>query len=69
MVEEKLKAKLRNEICENCKYGQEYMLVVRKPGIKKRVLCTRHNHDKKFDKWCKFYEPKENSETRPKKAF
>lgn len=76
MVESKLKAKLRNENCENCSHSVDFngpvqtIIVPPKAHVKKRVYCTRHRHYKKFDKWCKFYTAHENpNTTTPNKRF
>jgi hypothetical protein len=59
----KLKARLRDERCANCKYRRNNALralglsnlKTDSHDIKPRVYCERHKHLKKFDSWCKYY--------------
>lgn len=58
MVEEKtkLKARLRNERCENCIHKSNLThFVTTNSEAKPRIRCLRHKHLKKADSWCRFY--------------
>lgn len=54
----KLKAKLRDERCENCKHTTTFGKIVPDGFLSKkpRLYCERHKHQKKYDSWCRFYE-------------
>lgn len=54
----RLKAKLRDERCENCKYTVTFSRIIADGNMsaKPRLYCDRHKHTKKYDSWCRFYE-------------
>lgn len=60
----KVKAKLRNEICENCALGKVFL---DRRNSRFSVRCSKHKHNKKPHEWCRFYQAQsEYSQRRPK---
>lgn len=62
----KVKAKLRNEMCENCALGKVF---VDRHKWKPLVRCSKHNHNKKTYEWCRFYQPRSGPNLRHPRMF